>query len=94
MLPVLDRPDPGGAALIARLRPSLDSLSELREGTITSHEDVLGWFDEKSSWTITALAREMALSRSTVRRYLNDLLVAGYLTSFGTHPVVYVKRMD
>lgn len=74
------------------LRSSLDSLGEIREGRITNHEDVFGYFHDKSRWTVPELAQTMAISRSTARRYLEDLADAGYLSRSGMSPVTYVKR--
>jgi DNA-binding IclR family transcriptional regulator len=75
-------------------RPSLDALSEIRDGHLTNHADVYGWFDERSWWTVKDLAAATALSRSTVRRYLEDLAEAGYLSRSGMREVVYVRRVD
>ncbi len=73
-------------------RPSLDALGEIREGQITNHEDVLGHFDDKPWWTVPTLARRMGISRSTARRYLEDLADAGYLSRSGMSPVTYVRK--
>jgi len=73
-------------------RPSLDALGEIREGRLTNHGDVFSWFADKATWTAPALARAMAVSPSTARRYLEDLADAGYVTRSGMSPVTYVRQ--
>ena len=71
------------------MRPSLDALDEKRHGTITNHEDVLSYFDHLDPLTITEVAELSSLSPSTVRRYVRDLVEAGYLVNGNTihgHP--------
>ena len=63
-------------------RLSLSALSEKRDGQITNHEDVLGYFGDEPT-TIAAVAREAALSPSTVRRYVADLVEGGHLRVSG-----------
>lgn len=70
-------------------RPSLDALNEKRTGQITNHADVLSYFDAVSPLTISEVAELAALSVSTVRRYVRDLVDAGYLVNGATthgHP--------
>lgn len=72
--------------------PDLDQLSERRSGVLTNHADVLWYFGQER--TIAEAAEQAALSRSTIRRYVMDLVEAGYLTTGQRGGAKTYRRVD